>query len=477
MSLHTRGDPFQLRRAEFLWISVGAVIGAGDLFRLSDALFRYGGAFLLPYLLFLFVGGVWLLAVEFSLGNLTGRALPEALRAADGRKGEFIGWAALLNCLLVAAYYSVAIGFVFHPAPVPSDHGLRTLFLFPKPFLGTAIIWAAALLVLLPLRGLQIFCKWALSAAGSLLIVLGARALALREGWQGLALLSPEWSALLEPVVWLEAAVCATLSLALGYGAMVALASRLPKGTELTNSAFIVALFDGAFMLLAAYVTLPILAIGGAPPEQSPLRTLLLSLPQAVEAVGDGPTFLLFRLIFLLAGLTTLVAFLEGISMGLREKFRWPRRRVLGTVCGLGFLLSLPFCLPGRPILFWFEGRAETLGLWNLDVIDHFCALGVGLVVVYKAWRSTRGLGLPRLLVSLKSKELSLPEGLVGPIVGLVAPLLSILALLGLLRVDISWLLSQGAIYGGGVPQAVLWLAFVLLPAMIIGRLRRRKEQ
>lgn len=293
----------------------------------------------------------------------------------------------------------------------------------------------------------------------------------MRDGWQGLSALSPDWPTLLRPETWLEAGRHAVLSLVLGYGVMVALSSRLPKGEELMGSAVVVALSEGAVGLLAAHALLPFFAAGGVPPESSPLRGALLSFPEAVREAGGGALPLVaLTVVLLFSGLTTLAALVEAISFTLADELGWRRGKAVGVICGLGPLLSVPFLLPEEARLLWFEGVAESMGVWNIDVVDHFCALFAGLFLILEARAVAHRLGRGRLARLLRSREIPLPWGLSRVMALVFAPLAAVVALLGLFRVDLLWLF-RGTIYNGGVVQGGLWLALILVGAKALSRL------
>ncbi|HIE09074.1 MAG TPA: hypothetical protein EYP65_04420 [Armatimonadetes bacterium] len=467
--------PSGIGRVSFILITVGAVIGAGDILRFPYLLCRHGGAYLVPYLFFLLCGGLWLLGLEFSLGSEFGRPLPGALRALGLRGGGFWGWAVALNALVVVAYYCAVVG-LFSALPLASMgeiSGLGELLRSPLPFLATLSLWGVCFLVCLPdgARGLKGLSLVTLPLSVLLLLYLFSRGLLLRDGWQGLSALSPDWPTLLRPETWLEAGRHAVLSLVLGYGVMVALSSRLPKGEELMGSAVVVALSEGAVGLLAAHALLPFFAAGGVPPESSPLRGALLSFPEAVREAGGGALPLVaLTVVLLFSGLTTLAALVEAISFTLADELGWRRGKAVGVICGLGPLLSVPFLLPKEARLLWFEGVAESMGVWNIDVVDHFCALFAGLFLILEARAVAHRLGRGRLARLLRSREIPLPWGLSRVMALVFAPLAAVVALLGLFRVDLLWLF-RGTIYNGGVVQGGLWLALILVGAKALSRL------
>jgi len=95
----------------FLLAAIGSAIGLGNVWRFSYMAYQYGGgAFLVPYVVALFVAGIPIIIIEYGLGHKEKGSSPLSF-ARIGRRFEWLGWwmpvVAMFGIML---YYSVVIG-------------------------------------------------------------------------------------------------------------------------------------------------------------------------------------------------------------------------------------------------------------------------------------------------------------------------------------------------------------------------------
>ncbi len=395
-------------RVGFILAASGSAIGLGNIVFFSANAYKFGGgAFYLPYLIALFVIGIPVMILEFGLGHFTRRAFPESLHRMAGRKGEFVGWWALMNSSFITLYYVTILAWVVgmfvgafgglwkanFPTPaftgesLPNPYGYFFHMLSTwKPLLFVAVVWIlngwivrrgattieAAVKVFVPLMWL-------------FMIVLIVRGVTLNGGIHGVwFLFTPDFEVMKNPAVWQGAFSQIFFTLTLGFGVMTAYASYLPKDSDQTNNALLTSFMNCGFEYIAGLAVFSILFAFAMVPQASTLAMMFFIVPKGISQLpGGDPAVigfgLLFFLLLLMAGLSSSVSLVEGLACSLIDKFHVPRGRAIAVICVLGAVGSSLFTLPYvvNPGL----QNDGTLGLTLLDLTDHW-AFSYGLLIV-----------------------------------------------------------------------------------------------
>src|SRR4030065_1199933 len=78
-------------RGGFVLAAIGSAVGLGNLWGFPYKLYSYGGgAFLIAYIVALFVVGIPIMILEFSIGHYTQRAAPDAFKRRH-KRFEMVG--------------------------------------------------------------------------------------------------------------------------------------------------------------------------------------------------------------------------------------------------------------------------------------------------------------------------------------------------------------------------------------------------
>jgi hypothetical protein len=113
---------FEPKAATQLWTSrlsytlaaVGSAVGLGNIWRFPYLCYRNGGAtFLIPYFISLFGLGIPLFALEFTLGQGTGKSALGANLALDRRVGG-VGLLTFISTSGIVIYYCVILAWCTH---------------------------------------------------------------------------------------------------------------------------------------------------------------------------------------------------------------------------------------------------------------------------------------------------------------------------------------------------------------------------
>lgn len=104
-----KNDFFSSRWA-FLIAALGMAIGAGNIWRFPRLAGQYGGSFLIPWLLFLFLWSTPLIIIEFSIGKKLRLGVIKAFSESLGKKYSWMGWFVAMCTIGIMFYYSVVCG-------------------------------------------------------------------------------------------------------------------------------------------------------------------------------------------------------------------------------------------------------------------------------------------------------------------------------------------------------------------------------
>ncbi len=90
--------------------AIGMAIGAGNIWRFPRLAGQYGGSFLVPWLIFLFLWSIPLLMVEFSIGKKTKRGTISAFINSAGERFAWMGLFVGFCTTAILFYYAVVCG-------------------------------------------------------------------------------------------------------------------------------------------------------------------------------------------------------------------------------------------------------------------------------------------------------------------------------------------------------------------------------
>jgi len=383
----------------FILAAVGSAIGLGNIWRFSYMVYdNGGGAFLIPYLVALFTVGIPLMILEFCLGHRYKASAPLAF-ARVHPKWEWIGWWSVVFVMFgIVLYYSVIISwclnYLFLSISLAWGNDANAYFFgeFLKVSDGPHEIGALQLPILLGLvviwvlnwgivyrgiqRGIELANKIFMPLLFTLTTILVLWSVTLEGASIGLkAYLSPDFTALLKPKVWIDAFSQIFFTLSLGFGIMIAYASYLPKQANLTRNAFLTALINCGFSLFSGVAVFSLLGYMALQTQQPIEKVVTQSIglafvayPTALSLLPGGAFFgVLFFASLVVAGLSSSISIIEAFTAAAVDKFTWDRRRVVTSISVLGFLGGIIFTTRGG--LFW------------LDIVDHYLT-HFGLIAV-----------------------------------------------------------------------------------------------
>lgn len=384
----------------FILAALGSAIGLGNIWRFSYLCYKNGGgAFLIPYFLALVLVGIPLMVLELGIGHRMRGSAPMSF-AKISRNWEWCGWWAV-NCAMfgIMLYYAAVIAwclsYVFFSFNLSWGQDANAFFF--KEFLqassGPFELGDIRLPIVLSLCGVW-FASWLIVFFGVqkgverankifmpllfiLVIILVIWSVRLEGAHLGLRVyLQPDFSLLKKPAIWIDAFSQIFFTLSLAFGIMITYASYLPRKANVFKDAVYISVGNCLFSLIAGFAVFGTLGYmsysTGKPVSEVVKESIGLAFVAYPQAISLLPAFAnVFGVIFfstlVVAGLSSAISLVEAFTSAVIDKFHYPRKVVVSTLCIAGFLGSMIFTSKG--------------GIYWIDIVDHFIT-HYGLVIV-----------------------------------------------------------------------------------------------
>lgn len=386
----------------------GSAIGLGNFLRFpAKAAANGGGAFMIPYFISLFLLGVPLMWIEWTLGRYGGgfgHGSAPGIFHSLWQKNRFIkyfGVIGIFGPLVIFIYYlfieSWTLAYSFFAltgkyTALMDQNSLRSFLAGfqglekNQYFSGIGVAYTFFLLTFLLniwviyygiKGGIEKLCKLALPLLFIFGLVLIARVMTLgapdlsKPDWNVLAgfgfLWNPDFSALKSAKVWLEAAGQIFFTLSVGIGVILTYASYLKKADDVVLSGLTAAttneiaevIFGASIVIPAAFVffgPVDIKSIAQSGVFNLSFVTMPLVLNKLPLSAAFG--FFWFFLLFL-AGITSSVSLAQPAVAFLEDEFNINRKRAV-TIFGI---VSFILCQPA--VFFLGRGVVNELDFWG----------------------------------------------------------------------------------------------------------------
>lgn len=397
----------------FILAAIGAAVGLGNIWKFPYVVgVSGGGAFVLVYLICVFLIAIPILIGEVLIGREGHKSPPVASAEVARESGRsknwsIIGWMGLIAGFLIATYYSVIAGwtlaYIFKAATgfggVASSEVAQQFDLL-KEAPATMTLWhtvfiATAAMILA--RGLQHGIERTVSILMPalfvmLLVMIGYAAIAGDFGAALDFLFSTDFSKINAETI-LIAIGQAFFSIGVAMGLMMVYGAYVPKSISITKSATIIAIADTLVAILAGLMIFPLVFANGLDPAEGP-GLIFKTLPTAFADMPGGRIFgALFFLLLAFAAITSIIALIEPTIAFAEDRWSMPRKKgavVFGFIAwfiGLGTVFSFNYMRDVSPLgaIPVFAGKTV------FDLIDYFTAnimmpLGGILIAVFVGW-------------------------------------------------------------------------------------------
>jgi neurotransmitter:Na+ symporter, NSS family len=391
-------------RLGFILAASGSAVGLGNIWKFPYIVGENGGgAFVLIYLVCIFVIGTPIMLAEFTLGRKTHL---NPVGAFDQLKPKSpwagIGYMGVLAGFFILSFYGVVGGWTYAYV-AKSIAGTVLEFSSPKEageffgnFIGStgevlfyhALFMGTCIAIVLKgvHGGIERACDILMPTLVVILFLLMIRSLTLDGAMEGVAFyLTPDFSKINTHVV-LIALGQAFFSLSLGMGCMITYGSYLSEKENLTSCTLYVVIFDTLIALLVGMVIFPaVFAMGLEPTEGPGLVFSVLPTVFADMPLGHGVAVIFFVLLAI-AAITSGISLLEVVVAYFIDQRGWERKKAVLIVGSAIFAFGVPSGLS-----FGMMADVKFLGMNFFDHIDNIASnyllpLGGMLTAVFVGW-------------------------------------------------------------------------------------------
>jgi len=452
-------------RSTFILAAIGSAVGLGNAWRFPGLAAKHGGgAFLFVYLLAMLAVGIPMLMMEIAIGRHTRQGAPGGMRTVH-KKSEPIGWIAVSNGFFICIYYAAVFAWVIlmffnshRFAGLTGDPaGASKLWMNLIQTTGTTsgygtISWAV-LGCLAVAWGICYLCirkgttsvgkvvKYTVSLPVVCLLILAVRGFTMEGAMAGLAkLFVPDWSALSNSSLWVDAIGQVFYSLSVAMAIMIAYGSFLDSSSNIAVDSIIIAFSDMLISVLAGVVMFTTMAGVGMLDNMSAsgISTAFIIYPQAIVSLTSIPWVnaafaYVFYFCLVTLAVDSLFSIVEGVSTAVSDKFRISKRKTTLTLCGIGMVMGLIY--------------VTGAGLAWLDIVDNFInsytLIFTGILeVIVIGWCFKTSKVLDE--INLNTDRFRMPAWWFGVSIKFIAPvILSVLFVWNLIT-----LFSGGGVYG-----------------------------
>uniref|UniRef100_H2ZHH2 Transporter n=1 Tax=Ciona savignyi TaxID=51511 RepID=H2ZHH2_CIOSA len=374
------------RKLDFILSCVGFAVGLGNVWRFPYLCYKNGGgAFLIPYLLFIITSGIPVFFLEISLGQYMKQGGIGIWNLCPLMKEK-----AKLNMTMPLNESSTNSSNLFNYTTLSSPVIEEVLKITPDITDTGSIRWELALCLLVAWTICYICICKGVRATGKIvyvtalfpyivLLCLLIRGVMLPGALEGIQFyIKPNWTKLQEAQVWIDAGTQVFFSYAIGLGALSALGSYNLYNNNCFKDTVILAAVNSGTSFFAGFVIFTFLGFM-AHEQKVPIDQVaesgpglaFIAYPKGVTLMPLSPLWsCLFFLMILLLGLDSQFVGVEGFLTAIIDQFPHllRRRRALfsAATCIVCYLIGLSMITEG--------------GMYVFQIFDYYSASGMTLL-------------------------------------------------------------------------------------------------
>lgn len=384
--------------------AAGSAIGLGNIWRFPYTVgANGGGAFLLLYIIFVFLIGVPIMMSEFVIGRRSGQNAVGAFRTLSPKHKGWVtvGFLGVLTTFLIYSFYSTVTGWTLNYVILSCNGGLvgKSPAEVSQTFaeFSSGSFWPILYQIIFMLLTIGVICmgvqkgiekssKILMPVLFVLMIVLCVRAVTLPGAGKGIEFLfKPDFSKINANAV-LSALGQAMFSLSIGLGVLITYGAYIRKDDNLFSSSVIIASADTMIAVLSGIAIFPAVFAFGMNPASGP-SLVYETLPNVFNSMPGGIIFdITFFVLLSIAALTSTISMLEAIVAFVMQEFktkRWVASLVVSGLClGLGILCTLSF----GPLKDVQICGTTIFGFLDMLTATYMLPIGALLTVIFLGW-------------------------------------------------------------------------------------------
>ncbi|WP_300392374.1 sodium-dependent transporter [Fusobacterium sp.] len=345
-------------RIGFILSCVGAAIGLGNIWLFSWKLGTFGGgAFLIPYFIFVALFSFVGLVSEISFGRMMKKGVlgvGELMKEKKLPFSSYIPWLAVISVAGIFTFYVIVFGWVikYFVMYLTVDMNALNYGEYFGKFAGSSdsILWhiiAAVLSITVislgVVKGIEKLNKVIMPLMFVIFLGLVVKALSLPGAIEGVKyLVVPRWELLANPTTWIMALGQAFFTVGLSGSALLVYGSYLDKDIDIPSSVLHTCILDTCAALLAGFIIIPAAFAFGFKPDAGP-SLLFITIPAVFSQITGGKILgIVFFLSIIFAAVSSAVNQLEVPVEAIMEKFGISRKKSSIIVGIVLFLMGLP---------------------------------------------------------------------------------------------------------------------------------------
>lgn len=335
-------------------VAAGSAIGLGALWRFPYIAGKHGGAaFLLVFLLSIFVVGIPAMLAEFAVGRSTKKNAVGAFRTLS-KRWSWLGYSGVLGALLISGYYYIIAGWSLEYFVNSLTGGIfGSPLTFKEQFDVFQGSWKPLLCAIIFIlmthfivsrgveKGIEKAAKFMMPLLLIILVIMAVRVAFMPGASEGYRFfLSCDFAEAFKAETIMMAIGQAFFSLSVGMGCMVTYASYFKQDNNMVSTAFNVSVLTLLVSVLAGLVIFPAVFSAGLQPTEGP-ALVFVTLPEIFKGMPLASVWsAIFFLLVILASLTSTISFHEVLTAYFAEEFSLTRKKAAMLTTVISIVLS-----------------------------------------------------------------------------------------------------------------------------------------